>query len=199
MSELTPSADTRDQEPDLVVAVEAPQPQDISTPELESRPPPEHDLDLIAHGDHEADHHPNLDPDHDQLNLEQQLKESIVYEKAESDPELDPQAAAQIEQRIEQLQSLADSPDHQLIEQVAPTSHDASEISPDQPSAPAPAAQPESAQPQTSTAQEEQKQKDASTKLIRLRKACDSCSIRKVKVSLSVPRPRTARLTRTVR
>ena len=111
-----------------------------------------------------------LDPlQQEQMQFSQlgQLGQSI-YPK--SDGEVDPNAPNHIEQRIEQLQQQPPHPQSQHPHQL--------QLQHQHQQAPlAPAQAPQDAQPQLS-----QVQGEAAQKANRLRKACDSCSIRKVKV-----------------
>jgi hypothetical protein len=109
-----------------------------------------------------------LDPlQQEQLQFSQlgQLGQSI-YPKTEA--EVDPNAPNHIEQRIEQLQ---EQPQHQLQLQHQHQQQQQQQVALAPPQAP-PAAQPQPPPVQGETPQ----------KANRLRKACDSCSIRKVKV-----------------
>ena len=104
-----------------------------------------------------------LDPgNNDQLDFGQ-LSQPSTYPKVEGDQGLDSNTSSQIEQRIEQLQHQQPLPPH--LEQQDPVPiHQEDVLQPHQPDG--------------------QTQQNATNKANRLRKACDSCSIRKVKVCL---------------
>ncbi|PNS20702.1 hypothetical protein CAC42_2947 [Sphaceloma murrayae] len=109
-----------------------------------------------------------LDPaQQEHLTFAAQLQQATTYPKVEHEG-LDPTTSSQIEQRIEQLQ-------HQQQSLEANQFHHAQT--------------PQDQQTVTPTTEQDQNQPPGSTpnKLFRLRKACDSCSIRKVKCDESGP------------
>lgn len=121
-----------------------------------------------------------LDPAVQDQQLYNQLSQQSSYPKLEGEQQLDPDTSQQIEQRIEQLQ-------HQ--QPLAP--HGQPQDPQDHEFAPLPQQQ-----------ENEQESGETASKVNRLRKACDSCSIRKVKVrlgGLKVIQDAGDRLTTTVR
>lgn len=101
-----------------------------------------------------------LDPvQQDNLNfsqLGQALSQPSPYPKVETEP-LDPATSSQLEQRIEQLRQQQPFPSHPPQQEVLQEQQQHPDLN-------------------------GQSQGDAASKVNRLRKACDSCSIRKVKV-----------------
>ncbi|PSK46340.1 hypothetical protein B9Z65_5308 [Elsinoe australis] len=102
------------------------------------------------------------------LNFAAQLQQAAPYPKVEHEG-LDPTTSSQIEQRIEQLQHQQQSlvSDHFHHEQPSQDQQDVA--------------------PSTEQGQQSHPPGTTPTKLFRLRKACDSCSIRKVKCDESGP------------